>query len=213
MRFDLPRGRLRWLAVLIAGGALSALLLHPVVTPPLNAQARNRPAAPVRIRDRASSDATAFWREARLPTAADARPPILIDPASLGVPTKLPPIDHRALLDQLAASGSASEQQTALLDWFAAAPEAARNWLAEHDSLAGFQPALKMISESIASQGDCHLALQWAALMNPGNERDGTVSRIYSDGYRQGRFSMDDLAGAPLTDLDRRNILNGSASD
>ena len=55
--------------------------------------------------------------------------------------------------------------------------------------------------------------MEWAALIDSREKRDSTVARIYSEGYRQGRFSMEDLAGAPLTAGDRQNILNGSSSD
>lgn len=171
------------------------------------------PPASTRSRVRLPSSSTPFWESARAARSGDFRAPVAVDPAALGIPSQLPPVDHPEHVAALHAAGNLQDLQAALAAWFRADPSAARDWLASLESFEIVQPALSMIAGHIAQQGDSAHALEWAALLNSGAEKEQVFFDIYALAARSHHFTEAELRNAPLPPEQIEELLSGAAGD
>ena len=162
-----------------------------------------------KTRARLAGKDTPFWNSAEVPVPDTFREPIT---AVIGQ-KEAPFVDHPAEVARLEAAGDIHSLNFALAGWFDAAPLAARDWLAEQDSLDSFQPALAMIAGKIAATGEPANALQWATLLPPGPQQEQSLFDIYALAARAGHFTEDQLRAAPLPPERVRELLSGAAGD
>lgn len=167
--------------------------------------------APISNRDRSrvpSRDAP-FWS-----SAVVTEPKVFREPSSVRISqSNIPPVDHPAEVARFLKSGAMTELNFALAAWFDADAVAARDWLADQESLDSYQPALTMIVGKIATAGDPAHALEWAALLTPGPEQEQSLFDIYAFAARNHRFSEAELRAAPLPAARIDELLSGAAGD
>ncbi|MES2437888.1 MAG: hypothetical protein V4584_02390 [Verrucomicrobiota bacterium] len=150
-----------------------------------------------------------FWRSAIAQEPLNFREPsaVEIEP-SVSIPT-----DHPAKVARLFRTGDLPALNFALADWFDADPVAARDWLAARESLDPYQPALIRITGQIAEAGDPEHALEWAALLETGPEREQVLFDVYAVAARNHQFTEAQLQAAPLPSSRVDALLSGAAGD
>ncbi len=160
-----------------------------------------------RARSRVRSKAALFWSSAVVAEPADFREPRAVKITQ----SKFPRVDHVSEVARFFKSGEIKELNFALAAWFDADAVAARDWLAEQESLELYQPALTMIVGKIAAAGDPAHALEWSALLKPGLEQ--AVFDVYVVAARGRFFTQAELAAAPLPAERIAELLGGAAGD
>jgi hypothetical protein len=158
-------------------------------------------AAPMRSTEREQETRTAY------------REPSAIDPAKLGIRETNGKIDHPARIAALLKSGSDSDLQSAVAEWFEADPAAVGEWLDEQPSLAPLQGSLAGIASRIAQAGDPQRALEWAAPLEAGSLKEQTLFDIYALGRRSGAVSEDQVRNAALPPDRIEQLLSGAPGD
>lgn len=123
------------------------------------------------------------------------------------------PADRAANIASLLTAGDHFTLQLAMLDWFAADPAAAIDWLDRQPSFAVFQPALAQIAKDVASSGYPAQALEWAELLETGPDREQTIFEIYATGRRYRSLSDDQIRAAPFSPEQIAHLLSGAVDD
>ncbi len=150
-----------------------------------------------------------FWS-----SAVVAEPATFREPSAVTIsPSKLPLVDHPSEVARLLKSGEVKQLNLALAAWFDADAAAARDWLAEQESLNLYQAALMMIVGKITVAGDPLHALEWAAFLQLGPEQEQAVFDAYAAAARCRLFSQTQLESAPLPAERIAELLSGAAGD
>ncbi len=162
-----------------------------------------------RVRSRLPSKDAPFWQSAVVNESAVFREPREI---KISQPD-LPPVDYPSEVARLLKTGETEALNFALAAWFDVDPIAARDWLAEQESLDAYQFALTMIVGRIAAAGDPAHALEWAALLPLGPGQEQAVFDAYAVAARDQLFTQAQLASAPLSQERIAELLSGAAGD
>lgn len=157
-----------------------------------------------------AAPAPAFWQEADVPEPAVFREPVSIHPEDLGISQEIPDIDFPAELARLEKEEDTKVLNSLLLDWLTVNPDAARTWLEDSESLTPYQNAIAHYAGRKATDGELGLAMQWAEFVDSQEQRARLIADIYSRGFQTGSYTRDDILQAPLSNLDRQEILDGS---
>lgn len=162
-----------------------------------------------KFRQRLPPKNTPFWRAAVAPDPVDFREPSAVKIEQYDST----PTDHPAKVAALLKTNDLPALNSALADWFDTDPVAARDWLAERESLAPYQPALIRITGQIAQAGDPAHALEWAALLVDSPEREQALFDVYAAAARNHQFTEAQLRAAPLPISRLNELLGGAAGD
>lgn len=162
-----------------------------------------------KARSRVPSKDAPFWN-----SAVVAESDVFREPSAVMISqSKFSPVDHATEVARFFKTGEMKELNFALAAWFDADAVAARDWLAEQESLDSYQSALTMIVGKIATAGDPAHALEWAALLKPGLEHEQAVFDAYVVAARGRFFTRSELAAAPLPADRVAELLGGAAGD
>jgi len=129
------------------------------------------------------------------------------------MPPVRPPADRKANILDLLQNGKVPEAQTAISEWYTADPDAAGAWLENQPSWEEYQPAISQIAKEIAETGYPLEALEWAKLLNAGENRDETIFAIYAIGRRYNWLTDEEIRSAPFSQKKVGDLLSGAADD
>jgi len=129
------------------------------------------------------------------------------------LPPPRPPTDRKANILHLLQDGKELEAQTAISEWYTADPDAAGAWLENQPSWEEYQPAISQIAKEIAETGYPLEALEWAKLLNAGENRDDTIFAIYATGRRYNWLTDEEIRAAPFSQKKVEDLLSGAADD
>ena len=146
-------------------------------------------------------------------TAPSRRPEKARPPTRVPSETGTPPTDYAEELRRLSTSGDSLAVQIALTNWFAADPEAARDWLGTQPTFTGLQKALAQIATDMATEGQPINALEWAELLDSGPHREETIFQIYAKGRRYQSFTEEQIRAAPFSPERIAMLLSGAGDD
>ena len=152
-------------------------------------------------------------KSTRAPAIERTLPPIVIDPASLGVPREIPPADHPARIRDAIAVGDDAALTRATVAWFEADPAAVRDWLVSQPTLEALQPALAGIAVQLAEHGHTGNAIEWAATLDHDEDRNEALFTIHALGLRNGSISPEDLNDLDLPGEMIDELAGGAAGD
>lgn len=140
--------------------------------------------------------------------AEKARPPTRISSE-----TDTRPLDFADEINRHLTSGDSLAAQIALTNWFAADPEAARDWLGTQPSYSALQQALAQIATDMATEGQPMNGLEWAELLEDGPHREETIFQIYAKGRRYHSLTDEQIRAAPFSPERIALLLSGGADD
>lgn len=140
-------------------------------------------------------------------------PPLTITPATLGVPSEIPPIDHPERIRRAISTGDDAALTRATVAWFEADPIATRDWLASQPTLADLQPALAGIAIRLAECGKPDDALLWAEILEPSPARDDAIFSIHALGLRHRMIAAEEVRKLRLPEAMLRELESGAAGD
>jgi len=129
------------------------------------------------------------------------------------LPPPRSPADRKAHVQHLLQDGKVLEAQTAISEWYTADPDAAGAWLENQPSWEEYQPAISQIAKEIAETGYPLEALEWAKLLNTGENREQTIFAIYAIGRRYNWLTDEEIRAAPFSPKKVEDILSGAADD
>jgi len=129
------------------------------------------------------------------------------------LPPARPPADRKANILHLLQDGEVRKAQTAISEWYTADPDAAGAWLENQPSWEEYQPAISQIAKEIAETGYPMEALEWAKLLNTGENREETIFAIYATGRRYNWLTDEEIRAAPFSQKKVEDLLNGAADD
>ncbi len=176
---------------------------------PIDEKLASAAPASARSKSRVPTMDAPFWHSAIAPESAAFREPSAV----VMPPVTPPPVDHPSVVAKHFKTADVKALNFALAAWFDADPTAARDWLAERESLEPYQTALAMIVGKIACAGDPTHALEWATLLEPGPEQEQAVFDAYVLAARSQLFTHAQLAAAPLPEDRIAELLGGAAGD
>jgi hypothetical protein len=151
---------------------------------------------------------SAFWNSAVVAEPTEFREPSAV--AVLASAAKPQVVDYSAEVARLLKEGDGKGLNFALAAWFDVDASAARDWLAQQNSLDDYQLALIQIVGKIATAGDPTHALEWAALLSPGPEQEQAVFDAYVVAARGRLFTEAELRAAPLSEERVADLLGGA---
>jgi hypothetical protein len=141
------------------------------------------------------------------------RPLHAITPESLGISSTLAQVHPADVIARAIAEENLPLIHSATLAWFQQDPQAARDWLAQQESLDALQPAISYIAASIGEKGDIPTAMEWLKLLTDDTLRESTLFDIQALALRARRITPEQIITDGLSPERIEELRSGAAGD